>query len=97
MWKEIEDKKIEWGEDKNKLLIKTRNISFEDVQEAIENNNILDVSPHPNQEKYSNQHMIRVNINNYAYSVPCIFHKDSIFLKSAWPSRVENKKYNKQK
>ena len=43
--------------EKNKLLKKTRDISFEEVIEEIENGNIIDIIPHNNIQKYPNQFM----------------------------------------
>ncbi len=37
-----------WDEEKNTLLKSTRNISFEDIENAILNDNILDIVPHHN-------------------------------------------------
>lgn len=61
----------EFNKEKNKWLLEERGISFEDVINAINNNNgLLDIQPHPNQVHYSNQEMFIVNIKGYTYIVP---------------------------
>ena len=49
---------IRWSDEKNSVLKQTRNVSFEDVENAIMSNNILDIIPHHNQEKYSHQELM---------------------------------------
>jgi uncharacterized DUF497 family protein len=86
--------KIEWSNEKNELIKKTRNVCFEDVYNAILNDKILDIIPHPNQNKYPNQKIIILKINNYVYYVPYVINKDKMFLKTIIPSRKYNKIYN---
>jgi len=86
---------IVWDEEKNILLKKTRNISFEDIESAILNDNILDIIPHHNKEKYPNQELLIVEFVGYIYYVPFVENLDEIFLKSIIPSRKLTKKYKK--
>ena len=86
--------KVEWSNEKNELLKNTRNVCFEDVYNAILNDKILDIIPHPNQNKYPNQKIIILKINNYVYYVPYVINKDKMFLKTIIPSRKYNKIYN---
>ena len=58
---------VNWSSEKNSLLKKTRNISFEDVENAIMNDKILDIVPHHNKEKYPNQQLMIIWIHNYTY------------------------------
>jgi hypothetical protein len=46
-------------------------------------------------DKYPNQKMLIVNINNYAYIVPFVRDEKYIFLKTIIPSRKMTKKYLK--
>jgi len=85
-----------WDEEKNNLLKSTRNISFEDVESAILNDNILDILPHHNQTKYPNQELLIVRFAGYVYYVPFILQDETITLKSIIPSRKLNKKYTKE-
>lgn len=90
-------KTIRYSFEKNEILKKDRDISFEDVILSIENGNLLDDIEHPNKEKYPNQNIfiILVKIKDYVYLVPYVEDEDSIFLKTIIPSRQMNKKYNK--
>jgi uncharacterized DUF497 family protein len=87
--------KINWNEEKNQLLKKTRNVSFEQVEEEILNNRVLKDFKHPNQEKYKNQSIIIVEINGYICQVPAVKNQDELFLKTIFKSRKYNKKYKK--
>jgi uncharacterized DUF497 family protein len=84
---------FDWNEEKNKILIMEREVSFEDVLIAIESDNLLKIIKHPNKKKYSNQKIFIVNIRNYAYLVPFVEDSKKIFLKTIIPSRKATKKY----
>ena len=84
-----------WNDEKNEILKKTRNISFEEIVEAILSNNLIEVKNHPNQEKYPDQYIYIINIDGYIYLVPFIKNEDEIFLKTIIPSRKETKKYKR--
>ena len=86
-----------WNEEKNILLKGTRNISFERIVFAILQNKIVDVYNHPNNEKYPNQLIYEVEIENYIYLVPFVKNDNEIFLKTIIPSRKATKKYKKMK
>jgi uncharacterized DUF497 family protein len=89
-------KLFEWDNNKNESLKSTRNISFDEVVFYIVNDFVLDVVPHPNPDKYPNQKMFILNIDNYAYLVPFIETDESIFLKTIIPSRKATKIYLKR-
>ena len=84
-------KLFEWDNNKNESLKSTRNISFDEVVFYIVNDFVLDVVAHPNPDKYPNQKMFILNIDNYAYLVPFIETDESIFLKTIIPSRKATK------
>lgn len=84
---------FEWDEDKNLLLRFERNVSFEQVVEAVANGKILDILEHTNKVKYPNQILIVVNINEYACVVPAVKIYDGYFLKTIFQSRKYTKKY----
>jgi uncharacterized DUF497 family protein len=86
-------KDIRWDLLKNEKLKSERNISFEAVLVAIIQGNTLDDSIHPNQEKYPNQRLLVVKINEYAYLVPYVEEDTEIFLKTIIPSRKATKQY----
>ncbi len=93
----IKNKTIRYSLEKNEVLKKQRNVSFEDVILSLENGKLLDDIEHPNKEKYPNQNIfiILIEIKNYVYLVPYLEDEKSIFLKTIIPSRQMNKKYNK--
>lgn len=86
-------KYFDWNAEKNNKLKSERNIGFEDIILAIENNYILDIVQHKNIKKYPNQKILIVKIDNYAFLVPYIEDEDKIFLKTIIPSRQATKKY----
>lgn len=89
-------KMFEWNEEKNDKLKEERGTSFEDVVYYMDKGDILDVVPHPQQDKYPDQKMFIVAIENYAYLVPFIETENIIFLKTIIPSRKATKKYLKR-
>jgi uncharacterized DUF497 family protein len=83
---------IVWNEEKNSKLKAERGISFEDVELAIIEDRILDILEHPNKDKYPNQKLLIVEIDNYAYVVPYVEEMNgNIFLKTIFPSRKYTK------
>jgi uncharacterized DUF497 family protein len=86
-------KQIHWNADKNQTLMRERGISFEDVLFSIQDGDLLDDVSHPNSEKYPNQRMLVVNVEDYAYLVPYVETEDEIFLKTIIPSRKATKQY----
>ncbi len=93
LWYNLIVKYFKWNADKDLHLLLERNISFEDVIFNIENGGLLDVIQHPNQERYPNQRILIVNVDNYAYLVPFVEQNDVIFLKTIIPSRKATKIY----
>lgn len=86
-------KYFDWSEEKNERLKAERDISFEDVVIALNEDRILEKSPHPNQKKYPKQQIYVVEINKYAYIVPFIEDEEKIFFKTIIPSRKATIKY----
>jgi len=86
-------KLINWNEEKNIILKNERNIGFEIVAEKIRNGEIIDDIFHPNSDKYSNQRIFVIDIENYIYLVPYIENENEIFLKTIYPSRKFTKIY----
>ena len=86
-------KYFSWNSDKNTQLQNERQISFEEVVFYIEKGWLLDIVEHPNQDKYVEQSIFIVNINNYAYLIPFVENEKEVFLKTIIPSRKATKKY----
>ena len=60
-------KTYSWDIEKNKLLKNKRGIFIEEVIFHIQNGDELDFYPHPNQERYPNQKISVVAVNDYAF------------------------------
>jgi len=86
-------KYYDWNDGKNELLKRERGISFEQVEVAIESGNLIDRVRHPNQERYPNQKVFLILIEDYVYSVPYIEDEEKIFLKTIIPNRKATKKF----
>jgi len=82
-----------WSVEKNLKLKKERGISFEDILFYISNDCLLDIIQHPDKDKYQNQKIFVLNIEDYIYYVPFIENEDEIYLKTIIPSRKLTKKY----
>jgi uncharacterized DUF497 family protein len=86
-------KNFSWDDKKNQLLIKERNISFEDVVYALAKGQLLDIVSNPNQEKYEGQKIFILYINDYAHLVPFHESDQEIYLVTIIPSRKATRKY----
>ena len=86
-------KDIRWDLSKNEKLKSERDVSFEAVLISIQQGNVLDDVIHPDREKYPNQRLLVVKINEYSYLVPYVETDTEIFLKTIIPSRKATKKY----
>jgi len=84
-----------WNSDKNEWLKAERGISFEEVVFHIENGDLLDVLDHPHREKYHNQQIFVVQIEQYVYLVPFVETDTEFFLKTVIPSRKATRQYLK--
>jgi len=61
--------------------------------DAMMNGKILDVIKHPNSEKYPDQKIFVVDIDDYCYLIPFVENDEEIFLKKIFPSRKYYKIY----
>ena len=86
-------KHYDWNDEKNELLKKSRGVSFEQVVLAIVSGDLIDRIKHPNPEKYPNQKVFLVRIEDYIYSVPYVEDDEIIFLKTIIPNSKATKKY----
>ena len=86
-------KLITWNEEKNQILKMQRGISFEQILEKIESEEIVGRKVHPNKGKYPDQEIFIIEIADYIYYVPFIESSDEIFLKTIIPSRKLTKEY----
>jgi uncharacterized DUF497 family protein len=87
---------IVWDEKKNERLKRERGMSFERIAEAIEARSYLAIVNHPSRQ---NQRMFIVGLDAYAWVVPYVTEPDgeTLFLKTAFPSRKFNRIYREKK
>ncbi len=86
-------KRYDWNGKKNEWLRKVRHIAFEDVLYHLSHGGLLDTIDHPNQERYPDQRIFVVNIDEYICLVPFVESDEVIFLKTIIPSRKMTKQY----
>jgi len=86
-------KYYDWSDEKNEFLKKLRGVSFEQVVLAIVSGDLIDRMKHPNPEKYPNQRVFLVKIEDYVYSVPYVEDDEKMFLKTIIPNSKATKKY----
>jgi len=82
-----------WNHEKNLKLKAECGISFEQVVMHIEQGDVLDVVQHHNREKYPNQQILVVEIDNYAYLIPFVEDDKGKLLKTIIPSRKATRDY----
>ena len=80
-----------WNKEKDIILKKQRGIGFENVVEAIDSGNLLDVYDHPNKQEYLKQKIYVVKMHAYVFLVSFVRDGDDIFLKTIIPSRKAKK------
>lgn len=86
-------KYFDWDREKNQKIKQERNVSFEDVIIALNEERVLCRGDHPNQKKYPGQKIVVIEIRNYAYIVPFVENDEKIFFKTIIPNRKATKKY----
>ena len=84
---------VEWSDQENQALKITRNVCFEDVENCLLNDEIIDALSHRNTEKYPNQKTFALKLSGYIYYVPFVEHEKKIFLKNIITSRKLNATY----
>jgi uncharacterized DUF497 family protein len=89
-------KPFHWNAQKNEALRLERGVTFERVVVAIESGGLLDIVAHPNPDKYPQQRVLVIAMDNYVYLVPVVEESDYFFLKTIIPSRKATRDYLKQ-
>ena len=84
---------FDWSDEKNAQLRQERGIGFQEIIFHIEQGDVLAVSEHPNKEKFPEQKIIYVRIEDYVYMVPFVESEEGKFLKTIIPSRKATKKF----
>ena len=86
-------KYFDWNREKSVLLKKKRGVSFEELVNVIIEGGLLDITDHPNKEKFSNQQVFVIEFDDYIYLIPFVEDKEKYFLKTLYPSRKMTKIY----
>ena len=86
-------KAFRWNHEKNEQLKVDREVSFEEIVLALEDDGLLDVLQHPNESKYPNQRILVVALEGYIYLVPFVEEADYYFLKTIIPNRKATRDY----
>lgn len=89
-------KTYNWSAEKNRLLIRERGISFEQIIFEISLGHELAIVMHPNQDKYPGQMIAMVEVDDDVYAVPFIETATEIFLKTIIPSRKATRQYGRK-
>ena len=84
---------IRWDERKNGWLRQHRGVCFEQAAVCLASERVLDITDHPNQERYPGQKVAVIEINGYAYLVLYEYAGEEIILKTMIPSRKATQKY----
>jgi uncharacterized DUF497 family protein len=82
-----------WNAEKNEILAWERGITFEEIVQKIESGTKIIETEHPNKKKYPNQKILIIDVEGYAYLVPCVVDEAEYFLKTIIPSRKATRKY----
>ena len=88
--------KYEWNPEKNEILKKERDISFERIVFHLSQGDVWKTADHPNQKQYPGQKLYFVSVEGYIYVVPHVVEADYVFLKTIIPSRKAPRDYLKE-
>jgi hypothetical protein len=82
---------IRWNPEKDLWLQAHRGISFQDIAACILSGNLIDMVENPSR---GGQEAFVIRFRDYIWVVPFVLEKDdSIFLKTAYPSRKMNARF----
>ena len=84
---------FDWSDEKDTVLRKQRGIGFQEIVFHIERGDVLLVVNHTNKEKYPNQKIMYVRVEDYVYLVPYVESNGKRFLKTIIPSRKATKRF----
>ena len=84
---------FKWNPEKNEVLARERGITFEEIVQRVESGAKIIETNHPNKKKCPNQKILIIDVDGYAYLVPCVIDINESFLKTIIPSRKATKKY----
>ena len=76
-----------YDEKKNQILFDTRGLTFEQAIEIISEEGVLLDFQHPNFEKFLNQRIMVISINNYPHCIPYVMDGEKFVLKTIFKDR----------
>lgn len=88
---------FDWSDEKDAQLRQERGIGFQDIIFHIDHGDLLATVAHPNPEKYPDQDILYVRVDDYVYMVPFVRSDEGMFLKTIIPSRKATKRFLKGK
>lgn len=86
-------KYVAWDPKKNEWLKEERGISFEEGMDAIVDGKTIAVLRNKNKDRFPNQRIFVVEIDDYAYLIPFVEDDEKLFLKTIYPSRKHTRQY----
>ena len=83
---------VRWNEEKSQQLRERRGISFDRIAELYENEEFETIVKN---ETRPNQQVLVMKIDGYFWAVPFVLEEDgqTLFLKTAYPSRKLHRRY----
>lgn len=87
---------FDWDPEKNEKIKKERGISFEEIVFHLGEGSLWKIESHHNSKNYPNQQIFFIPIGDHVYLVPFVEDEESIFLKTAFPSRKATREFRKE-
>jgi len=81
---------FKWSEEKDQWLRENRGISFQEVSAAVLGDELVEVLENPSRR---GQQVFLVRLSGYVWVVPFVMEGETVFLKTAYPSRKMTKRY----
>ena len=82
---------VRWNAEKDLWLQEHRGVSFQDIAACILSGDLVDMIENPSR---NGQEAFVIRFRNYTWVVPFVVEKDNtIFLKTAYPSRKMNARF----
>ncbi len=81
---------IKWSEEKDRRLRENRGVSFQEISAAVLSGNLIEIMEN---RACRGQMAFVIRLRGYVWVVPFVTEGDTIFLKTAYPSRKMHKRY----
>jgi uncharacterized DUF497 family protein len=81
---------IKWSEQKDRWLRENRGVSFQEISAAVLSGSLIEIMENPARR---GQMAFVIRLHGYVWVVPFVTEGDTIFLKTAYPSRKMHKRY----